>query len=340
MGRDGELLSVCVCGQAHPVLIGGVNRSGTSLVRQLVGSHPEIALPPLEFEFFKRLAIPSHELSMCELRRFVDEMLELPKVSGWGLDRRSVLTYASADPSARGLFVAALRAYANSLGKPRFGDKTTGNEHHIRTFDRWFGGRYTFVHVLRHPVATFASTCWYGGGEHRLDSRVWAREWTRSVLIALHARRTRKDRYVVVRYEDLVRDPEGELRRICSCAHVAYESRMMTMADFAEKENSSFEQLSASYEGLIRTRDAIDRKSWIPADDLAALRLICRASAALVGYDIDDAGSAERFAPAGRPTETRVRLSSGVRRAGRVASRKVRSLSNIRASATVHPPAS
>jgi Sulfotransferase family len=304
-----------------PVFIGGANRSGTSLVRQLVGSHPEIALPQTEFEFFKRVAIPRRALSAGELHELVDEILALPKVAAWGLARGPVIRHASTDASARGVFVALLRAYADALRKPRFGDKTTGNERYLRTFDRWFGKRYAFVHVLRHPVPTFASSRWYGRIERSLDPEVWAGEWARSALIALHAARARGDRYVVVRYEDLVRDPERELRRICSCASLEYDGRMVTMADFTERDNSSFDNASASYDGLIRTSDTTDRAAWIPTDELALLKQTCRRAAALVGYDVDDAESVEPLSLGRKPAELGVRVSVGGRRAGRLVMR-------------------
>lgn len=315
-----------------PIFIGGVNRSGTSLVRQLVGSHPEVALPPTEFEFFKRFAKPIGRSrdGASDTAGLVDGLLAWPKVAGWGLHHGSVLAYAMADPSPKGLFVAALRAYADKLGKPRFGDKTTDYERQLHMFDRWFGSDYAFVHVLRHPVSTFASGRWYGGVERQLDPRVWARQWRKSVLIALRALRAREGRYVVIRYEDLVGDPEGELRRICAVARLEYDDRMLTMADFPQKENSSFGANSSSYNGLIRSQDAIDRASWIPARDLDVLKQLCRLPAALVGYDVDAEGLVRPF-PHRRPSELRVRGSAAAESAIRLALRTVARLGKPRA---------
>jgi hypothetical protein len=271
-----------------PVFVGGVNRSGTSLVRQILGSHPDLAMPPSEFEFFKRLTLPvSAALRGDQIERLVDDVLRWPKVAGWQVDPELVRRHALADRSPRGLFTAFLRAYAEKLDKPRFGEKTTYYERRLTTFDRWFPGNYSFVHVLRQPVATFASNRWYEGTEHRVDARAWALDWCSSALIAIRALRARRG-YIAVRYEDLVRDPERETRRMCETADLSFAARMLAMADFVQKENSSFEVGPATYVGAVRTSDQVDRASRIPDHELAVVKSQCRAVAALIGYDVDD----------------------------------------------------
>jgi len=275
---------------ANPVFVGGVNRSGTSLVRQILGSHPDLAMPPSEFEFFKRLTVPLRSrLTTEQTARLVDDVLAWPKVAGWGLERARVEAFAGeGEGSVRSVFVAVLRAYAAQLGKPRFGEKTTYYERHLRTFDRWFGRDYAFVHLLRHPVATYASTRNYGGREHAIDPHAWARQWSNSALVAARAARARATGYAVLRYEDVVADPEGEIRRACAVAALPFDVRMLAMPDFAQKENSSFELAGAAYAGTVRTHDTVDRASRIPAAELAVVRSRCALAAALVGYDVDD----------------------------------------------------
>jgi hypothetical protein len=288
----------------EPVFIGGINRSGTSMVRQILGSHSQLAIPPSEFEFFKRLKCPARKLlAPDDVTRLVDSVLGWPKVADWGLERETVLDAARAGGgSTRAVFVAVLSTYARCVGKPRFGDKTTSYERHLRTFDRWFDHRYAFVHMLRHPVSTYASSRWYEGRERRLDPRAWARQWNESVLIALKGLRTRRSTYALVRYEDVLKQPRTEVEGICAVAGLAFEDAMLSMVDFPEKENSSFDVGCAEYSGALRVRDAVDRAARVPDEELAVVRRECRRVAALVGYDVEDERTVDSFA---RPTSAR-----------------------------------
>ena len=58
------------------VLIGGVGRSGTSLLRRIVGSHTQIAIPPTESGFFDHY----------RLGRTVGEILASENLRPWDVD--------------------------------------------------------------------------------------------------------------------------------------------------------------------------------------------------------------------------------------------------------------
>jgi hypothetical protein len=285
---------------AAPIFIGGINRSGTSLVRGLLASHPQVAIPPTEFEFFKRFQGASRaRLSPQEARSAAAEMLAWPKVAAWDLDAESVLERVeSGEPSPRGLFVAFLEAYAAAAGKPRLGEKTTYYHRNLKTFDHWFGRGYAFVHVLRHPVSSFASARWYGGTERKLDPRGWSLDWLESALIA--ARRARRQRgYLAVRYEDLVGDPEGQTRLMCEGLGIEFEPAMLELDEFPERDNSSFEPAGAGYVGKVRQADAVDRASLLTQAELAEVRRITGAVASAIGYDLDDEHALGDWKPSG-----------------------------------------
>jgi hypothetical protein len=276
----------------NPIFIGGINRSGTSMIRQIVGSHSAVAIPPSEFEFFKHVRVRPHaRFGEDEVRALVDNISVWPKVSAWGVDRDEVLRLALREPSHRGIFVAFLRTYAEGKSKRQFGEKTTSYERHLATLDHWFDRDYTFIHMVRHPVATFASTRWYRGLEARVDPRVWARTWNGSVLTGLRRVQARARGYVLLRYEDVVQAPQRAIAAVCDAAGLEFEPRMLTMADFVARENSSFELAGAEYVGTVRRYDRIVRADRISAEELRVVRCQCRLLADLLGYDVDDEGA-------------------------------------------------
>jgi len=305
-----------------PIFIGGINRSGTSLVRGLLASHPEVAIPPTEFEFFKRFRRgPRARLSPVEAQREAREILAWPKVAGWSLDPDAALArVARAEPSARGLFVSFLEAYAALAGKPGLGEKTTYYHRNVKTFDRWFGTSYSFVHVLRHPVSSFASARWYGGTERRLDPRGWALDWLESALSA-ERRARRRPGYLAVRYEDLVGDPEGQTRLLCGRLGLDFEPQMLELGQFPERDNSSFAPAGAGYVGMVRQADEVDRASLLTQAELAELGRVTGTVARALGYDLDDEHALRAWTPGGsfsRPRElsatTRHRMTAARRR--------------------------
>lgn len=310
--------------ESAPIFIGGINRTGTSLARRLLGSHPLLAIPPTELEFFKRADVSlSRTLDRTRALALSREVLSWPKVAQWKLDPGDVAERVDAgEHSAMGVFVAILESFAASVGKPRWGEKTTSYERHLATLERWFDGNLVFVQMVRHPVAAYASARWYDGVERDIDVRRWADEWQRSVLDALTASRRLGVRYVVVRYEDLVSETERELTRVCAAAGLPYDARMLTMADFRESENSSFGGEGGRYRGKVRQADAVGRADRIPAAALAHLASTCRGLAELAGYDVAD-DTALLPMPHAQPL-VRLRVA-GSRRAARSIVRRIRS---------------
>jgi hypothetical protein len=310
-----------------PVFIGGINRSGTSMVRAVLGSHPDLALPPTEFEFFKRTqAWKKSHLSDAESTRLIYQALRWPKVEGWGLrasDVEDPVRVAGNSPG--GVFAAFLESHAAQRGKPRFGDKTTYSHRRLATFDRWFPAGYGFVHVLRHPVESYASSLWYGGTEHRLDPRAWSRDWVESALIALRRARKPRDGYTALRYEDVCAEPERWFRQICRAVGLEYDPRMIEMADFEEKDNSRFPTESGHYIGQIRQSDGIRRSSFVAEDEAAEIRRRCGRVAAALGYDVYDESAIAEWRPGRIADEVRFRADRarrGGRRAGRLLIRR------------------
>src|SRR5205085_5760276 len=106
------------------VFVVGCARSGTTLVRSLLDSHPELAVPG-ESYFVPWLA---ERFEVWDEARFLDEVTTHPRFLEWGLGRDVVaaeLARSAAATYADGVR-AVYRCYAAAEGKPRYGDKTPG----------------------------------------------------------------------------------------------------------------------------------------------------------------------------------------------------------------------
>jgi hypothetical protein len=189
----------------------GAERSGTTLLRLMLDSHPELAF---RYEF---------ELA-------VDRM---PPDQGWpDVDAYCewLRTYRFVDPPPHidptldypSLVRSFLEQKRVADGKPRVG--AVVHRHYDRLLRIWPDAR--FVHIVRDPRDVARSTLgmgWAGnvwtGVEHWADAeRLWER--VRGGLPP--------ERWIDVRYEDLVDDAPGTLARICELVGIPFSPEMLS----------------------------------------------------------------------------------------------------------------
>lgn len=197
----------------------GCGRSGTTLVRAMLDSHPELAIPP-ESYFVSELAA---EWAPGRAFAFDDLLARLrghDRFARWGL---AIDAVAEAGAAARPQTFAdgircAFAAYAREKGKPRYGDKTPRYVQDLALLAELFP-EARFVHVIRdgRDVAlSFLDREW---GPKTVEEA--ARRWRKRVKAGRRAASSLEPgRYLEVRYEDLFDDPSAELERVCALVEV------------------------------------------------------------------------------------------------------------------------
>jgi hypothetical protein len=205
-----------------PVFVVGAQRSGTTLLRNLLDRHPQIAMWGVESDFFRRV----HErrstfgdpADIRNRERIVKAFLAIEPMRRTGLDlaslEKAMLVEGDTWPA---LFAATLRYNANVQGKPYWGEKTPANVFHVDTLRSWYPG-CAIIHIVRDP-------------RDMVSSLVRMRWSNRSVLFAarawkrFNAAAIGKD-LLLVKYEELVSSPERVLQEICRYIGVAYDPLM------------------------------------------------------------------------------------------------------------------
>lgn len=210
-----------------PVVVGSP-RSGTTLLRFMLDSHPEVAVPP-ETGF---LSLASQLSGMGDdLReRFADLLTTFPPdAPGWSdfgipadLFRRELarLQPFTVSDGLR-LFY---RLYAARFGKTRYGEKTPLYCHHLRAIQAVLP-EARFIHLIRdgRDVAVSLRPRWFSPGH---DIAVQARYWQENVQSA-RGQRADCRHYMEVRYEGLLRSTEGVLRRVCAFLDLDFHPDML-----------------------------------------------------------------------------------------------------------------
>jgi hypothetical protein len=160
--------------------------------------------------------------------RFVADLLESERFLLWGLPpgdlRRALATSGALDLA--GAVRALYALYAERRGKQRYGDKTPNHVLHIPLFANLLP-EARFVHLIRdgRDVALSLMDVPHWGPT---DVRTAALRWQQFVEAGREgARRIEPERYLELRYEDLVSSADQALRRICGFIDLPFEPEML-----------------------------------------------------------------------------------------------------------------
>jgi Sulfotransferase family len=209
-----------------PIIV-GVPRSGTTLLRFMLDSHPSLAIPP-ETGF---LALPLKWFRMVAPRETLFRVVtRLPLKSGpwqdFGLDApefRQRLRQIEPFDLGEGLRTF-YRLYAEKQNKPRYGDKTPLYCKHLQAIETLLPEAH-FVHIIRdgRDVALSLRTMSFAPAQ---DIPTLALYWRKLIENARRAGRHCRA-YMEVRYEALVEDPPAVLHSVCSFLKLDFDSAML-----------------------------------------------------------------------------------------------------------------
>jgi hypothetical protein len=224
--RDGEA-------PAPAPFVVGLTRSGTTLLRMMLDAHPELAIPP-ETHFVPGLIKVAR--SGGDVEAMLAAMTSNRTWDDFGIDAGTMR--ARLERVDRGDGAAAVRAffgaYAELQGKPRWGDKTPAYMLSVQRIGRALP-EARFVHLIRDGRDVALSQAARALNEQPSPPEQAAR-WVKRIGKAREQAATLKGpRYVEARYEDLVRDPETTLRRICAFIELPWDEAMLAYHERAAK---------------------------------------------------------------------------------------------------------
>jgi LPS sulfotransferase NodH len=213
-----------------PIFIVSAPRSGSTLMRLILDSHPRIGIPSPAwlYEMVRPYLYSYGDLSIREnLLALAEDILAAPSIKDWtsklGAEE---MVKAAKEASFAGLYDVLHRKYADDTGKARWGEKTPRNCFWMEEIlDDYPDAQ--FVHIIR------------DGRDMAIDIAD-SRLWPYSLYSGMHmwemfvsaARETGgklgKDVYYEFQYEKLCADPEGELAKVCDFLGEDFSPQMLS----------------------------------------------------------------------------------------------------------------
>jgi hypothetical protein len=200
----------------------GASRSGTTMLRLMLDTHPQLAIPP-ETHFIPRLA---RRCARAEdpVAAALQAILEAERWPSFGLDaealrKRAASAHCRSPSDVLRVFYAT---YAEAHAKSRWGDKTPFYVLRMPLIASLIEEAH-FVHIIRdgRDVALSVMPLWWGPASVPEAAAWWAER-------VREGRRAGSDlHYLEVAYERLVGRPEIELRRICAFIKLEYDPQML-----------------------------------------------------------------------------------------------------------------
>jgi hypothetical protein len=293
------------------------------MLRVMLDQHPEMAIPPESYwplTLWRRKARYESDDGF-DVERFADDLVANEGFRNFRLDGSELRERLQAEAPAG--YPDAVRAvyaeYARSVGKSRFGDKTPPFVLHMDLLAELFP-EARFVHVIRDGRDVGLSL-----REAHFDAprtvtgaaRYWRDRVRRGRALGV---RLSPDRYLELRYEDVVGDPRSTLARLCSFVELEFTDRML---DYGRRARATIRVQDRAHESTALTPPVAGLRDWrrqMPSRDVAAFE-------AVAGEVLSELGYARAFATPPVTARLRAGASTGaaeVSRAIRTTARRLR----------------
>lgn len=198
------------------IVVLGVPRSGTTLMRRLLDAHPRIACPP-------ETNLLSAAGRFLEEHRFAGGLSVgvVPGLDFVGFTETEVLS------RTREFLFSFSRDIAARAGKPRWAEKTAVDVFHLDAIERICGEHCRYLCIVRHPLDVVCSLRDLADSmqshlpelftyvqRNPAPLEAFAEAWRDGNERLMRFCEEHPDWTVRVRYEDLTRDPATELLRV------------------------------------------------------------------------------------------------------------------------------
>ncbi len=222
-----------------PFFIVGVQRSGTTLVSKMLGNHSSVLME----DQAKAYRLIGAFDNMYELLPY---NLELPKTEflEWIIandknDRISQVIDSSLlakGDNVRKLIHGSLLSKVSKQGKTIWGDKAPNLQHYARDVSFYLPSA-KFVHIVRDGRATAASMKKRSYRNIVLSADLWLQG---NIFAIANQHILGAEKYMIVKYEDLLEAPETTMRKVCEFLEISFEPAVLDLSGQQSSDGSNY----------------------------------------------------------------------------------------------------
>ena len=212
-----------------PVLIGGCDRSGTTLLGALLGNHSEcLCVPESQFKL-EMVRYADWGRDDVDIAHVLSKINDSFRFKLWGLDiDEESVPVGQIRSSYKELMSWIVKQYGKKYGKPNpsiWIDHTPSNTRYASTlFELLPEAR--IIHIVRDGRAVASSLMKLEWGPCTINNA--ARYWVEKVAYGLAAELFWGEKRVQrITYEELVQNPETTLEKICCWLNINYQKDMI-----------------------------------------------------------------------------------------------------------------
>jgi len=283
-----------------PIFLICSERSGSNLMRVILGSHKNISAPApphLMKTFFPLVQTYGNLNDDAHFQSLADDIAVNLKIQygDWHIEPSGEAFAARAESrSLAGLLDAVYSLESEVRGTPRYFIKDNGVVHWTFEILASFPDA-KFLYVVRDPrdaaLSWLKSDHHPGGVAHA--TRIWADEQQKA--LRAYALLHESDKIQLLHYEDLVSDPEGSIRRMCAFIGEEFDEAMLEFHKTKEAETSA--RWNTGWKNLVNPMMSSNfgkYRSGLSSRQIRTIEGIARREMQMLGYPFEFAPRRKR----------------------------------------------
>ena len=217
-------------GLGAPFFSFGFERSGTTLLAMMLGSHPALAVPfstaGMWYRYYDALADYNHLRTKEDTRRLLRHMLADERIGMWDVTFDQAMDFEDVGVANFPSLVQRIHStYARLKDKKMWGNVDILTLERMDTALSWFP-KARFIHIVRdgRDIALSHDSYAYGATNTLECAESWHHKVHTNLKMGAMLDRSQ---YLVIRYEDLVLETERTLSTLCAFLGVEYSASML-----------------------------------------------------------------------------------------------------------------
>ncbi|MBU0547950.1 MAG: sulfotransferase [Candidatus Omnitrophica bacterium] len=233
----------------EPIFIIGTERSGTNLLRVILNSHSNIAIPHpphIMKNFFKLEPLYFNLSRDINFQRLINDVVKMVELHFYPWEIKIDKDRIFREVKGRNLisiFFSIYDQYLESTKKKRWGCKSTFMIYHVALIRQYYP-LAKFIYMVRdgRDVAVSGKKTIFNHYSVYYTALLWKKEQEIGIF---WLGKLPKDRILLIKYEDLLSEPDKMARIACSFLDEPYQENMLNY--FSTNEAKKSASLSAAW---------------------------------------------------------------------------------------------